>query len=244
MLTPTAAEEQEYGHHHPASTSLNAEGRAAAFTRRRVLTSSIALAGTAFAVAMTQAFGQKPDLRPTGEDALGPFYPITVPADQDFDLTVVAGRDGRASGQVLYLIGRVLNTRGEPISDAVIEIWQANAVGRYAHPGDDNKAPLDPNFQGYAKIRTGPDGGYRFKTVKPGEYGSRTPHIHFDVKGRNTRVITQMYFEGETRNETDGLLKRRSTETKKTLVSRYGTPTGQQEKNALVALWDIVLATG
>lgn len=239
MLTPTTATEENAGRHHAAPTL-----RGPGLTRRGLLTASMALAGAAISGAMRPAFSQKPDLKPTGEDALGPFYPITVPTDQDFDLTAVTGRDGRASGQVLYLRGSVLNTRGEPISGAVIEIWQANALGRYDHPGDDNKAPLDPNFQGYAKIRTGPDGSYRFKTIKPGEYGSRTPRIHFDVKGRNTRVITQMYFEGEAKNETDGLLRRRSAETKKTLISRYGAPSGLQEKNALVALRDIVLVAG
>jgi protocatechuate 3,4-dioxygenase beta subunit len=138
----------------------------------------------------------------------------------------------------------MLNTRGEPVADAVLEIWQANAAGRYAHPGDDNKAPLDPNFQGYARIRTGADGSYRFKTVNPGPYAGRTRHIHFDVKGRNTRLVTQMYFEGDPLNEKDGLLKRRSAESRKTLISRPVTPTGTQERDALVVTWDIVLASG
>jgi protocatechuate 3,4-dioxygenase beta subunit len=202
----------------------------------------MALAGAAFT--SLSASAQKTELRETADDALGPFYPLTIPADTDFDLTVVAGKDGRAQGQLLYVSGRVLNTRGEPVSDAVLEIWQANSHGRYAHPGDTNKAPLDPNFQGYAKIRTGVDGTYRFKTIKPGAYEDRTQHIHFDIKGKNTRLITQMYFEGEARNETDGLLKRRSPASKKTLISRYGSPSGDQEKNALVALWDVVLASG
>ena len=66
------------------------------------------------------------------------FYPVTVPADQDADLTVIEGQAGRAAGQLLYVSGRVVNTRGEPVADAVIEIWQANAAGRYAPPGDDS----------------------------------------------------------------------------------------------------------
>lgn len=238
MLIPTAATEEDSGHHHAGPVQ-----RIPAITRRGVLTASMALAGAAL-TGIAPAFGQKPDMRPTAADALGPFYPLTAPADQDFDLTVVAGRDARASGQVLYVSGRVLNTRGEPVADAVIELWQANAAGRYAHPGDDSKATLDPNFQGYAKIRAGADGSYRIKTIKPGAYDNRTPHIHFDVKGRNTRVITQMYFAGEAKNETDPLLKPRSAAAKATLISRYGTPSGPQEQDALVALWDIVLAAG
>lgn len=239
MLTPTAASDEKSGHHLPA------HGRTlTAVLRRRIITASMALAGAAFAGGMVPAFGQTPALRATAEDALGPFYPLTIPADVDFDLTVIAGKPGRALGQLLYVDGRVLNTRGEPVANAVIEIWQANAAGRYAHPGDDSKAPLDPHFQGYAKIRTGADGSYRFKTIKPAPYDGRTAHIHFDVHGKNTRVVTQMYFEGEKRNETDALLKRRSPESRKTLISRFGTPSGQQERDALVALWDIVLASG
>lgn len=237
MLTPTASEE-ESGHDHATPVFHHA-----AMSRRGMLTASIALAGAALG-GIAPAFGQAKELRNTAEDALGPFYPITIPADQDFDLTMVSGKPGRAAGQLLYVSGRVVNTRGEPVADAVLEIWQANAAGRYAHPGDDNKAPLDPNFQGYAKIKTGADGSYRIKTIMPGAYANRTPHIHFDVKGRNSRLISQMYFEGEARNETDGLLRRRSPESKATLISRYGQPSGQQEKDARVAQWDIVLAFG
>jgi protocatechuate 3,4-dioxygenase beta subunit len=242
MLTPTAATDEDSGHHH-AAPAPRVRGITRGITRRSALAASMALAGAAL-TGIAPAFGQKPDLRPTAADALGPFYPLTVPPDQDFDLTVVAGREGRAAGQLLYVSGRVLDTRGEPVSGAVIELWQANAAGRYAHPGDDSKPALDPNFQGYAKIRTGADGSYRIKTIKPGAYGNRTPHIHFDVKGSNSRVITQMYFAGEAKNETDPLLTPRSAAAKATLISRFGTPSGQQEKGALVALWDIVLASG
>jgi len=238
MLTPTAAEE-ESGHHHAARLP-----QVAGVTRRGMLSAAVAMAGAAFAGGIAPAFGQKAGLAHTASDVLGPFYPITVPADQDFDLTVVAGKDGRAQGQLLYVSGRVVNTHGEPVADATIEIWQANAAGRYAHPGDDNTAPLDPHFQGYAKIRSGADGSYRFKTIRPGAYTNRTPHIHFDVKGGNTRLITQMYFEGEPLNETDSLLMRRSPEAKKTLISRYDKPAGNQEREARVAVWDIVLAFG
>ncbi len=95
-------------------------------------------------------------------------------------------------------MGRVLNAGGEPVSGARIEIWQANAHGRYAHPADDNPAPLDPNFQGYAKLLTDADGRYRFKTIKPSAYPAgafmRPAHIHFDVTGKLDRLVTQMYF--------------------------------------------------
>lgn len=237
MLTPTAAEAES------GPSRIARLNQLGSVRRRGLLGASLALAGAAW-TGFTPAFGQKASLRPTSADDLGPFYPVAHPADQDFDLTMVAGRDGRAAGQLLYVSGRVLDRSGEPIADAEIELWQANAAGRYTHPGDSSTAPLDPNFDGYAKIRTAADGSYRIRTIKPGEYGARTPHIHFDVRGRQTRLITQMYFEGEPRNETDGLLKDRSADAKKTLISRYGSPSGAQEPTALVAHWDVVLAFG
>ena len=90
---------------------------------------------------------------------------------------------------------------GTPQANARLEIWQANDVGRYAHPGDTRAdAPLDPNFQGYADIRADAKGGFRILTIKPGLYPvdgmfQRSPHIHFDIRGRQRRLVTQMYFE-------------------------------------------------
>jgi protocatechuate 3,4-dioxygenase beta subunit len=172
---------------------------------------------------------------------------MTLPADHDADLTIVAGKDVRALGQVLYLSGRVTNLRGEPVAGVEMEIWQANAAGRYTHPSERNPAPIDPNFDGYAKIRTGPDGGYSIKTIKPGAYpdsptSMRPPHIHFDIRGRVNRLVTQMYFEGEALNDKDSILQ--SASRKDGLTSRYGQLSGQQEPEALVAAWNIVLIAG
>lgn len=235
MLMPTAAEDGHAPSAHPEPHG--------SLSRRGLLRASAAAAGGAL-VAAVPAFAQTPPLRYTADDALGPFYPLSFPADQDFDLTRVDGQSGVAQGQLLYVSGRVLTPAGTPVAGAVLEVWQANAHGRYAHPGDNNTAPLDPNFQGYARLRTDAEGHYRMKTVKPGEYTGRTPHIHFDVRGARSRLITQMYFEGEARNATDGLLSRRSPASRQTLVARYVAPSGAQEKTALAAQWDIVLAFG
>ena len=217
------------------------------FTRRSMLTASAVVTGAALTGGISLAFGQQPALRPTNEQILGPFYPVRLPADQDADLTVISGKDTRALGQIMYVNGRVTNLRGEPVADAELEIWQANAAGRYTHPADQNPALIDPNFEGYARIRTGVDGSYRFKTVKPGAYPSsptsmRPPHIHFDVKGRASRLLTQMYLEGEALNEKDRHLQGASR--KEGLIAHYGAPSGQQEANALVAVWNIVLMAG
>ncbi len=244
MLKPTTPIADIHAHHDewPATAS-------GVVTRRNWLATSAALAGMQIVGGASMVRAQTAPLRPpTAEEIIGPFFPTRLPADQDNDLTVATGRPARALGQVLYLSGRVTNRRGEPVQNAELEIWQANAAGRYAHPADENPAPVDPNFEGYAKIRTGADGSWRIKTIKPGSYPvtprwSRPPHIHFDVKGQASRLVTQMYLEGEALNEKDVLLQR-SWGGKETAVARYVASSGQPEANALVAVWDIVLLAG
>jgi len=183
----------------------------------------------------------------TPNQVMGPFYPVEKPLDQDADLTAIAGRSGVAEGQVVHVVGRVLNNEGAPVAGARVEIWQANTHGRYSHPYDWNTAPLDPNFEGFGVAVTDSEGRYRFKTVKPGPYPvtedwSRPPHIHFDVSGRVGRVVTQMYFENEPLNEVDRLLQ--GTRQFQTLIARYQPPGAAGEDIApedLVATWDIVL---
>ncbi len=245
LLTPTAPTEENHRHIHVPTQSQHISN-----TRRGMLTASAALTGAAMGGVMFSAFAQKARFQPTSEQVMGPFYPMTLPADQDADLTVIAGKSGRALGQILYVSGRVTNVRGEPIANAELDIWQANSVGRYSHPGDQGPALLDPNFEGYAKIRTGADGNYRFKTVKPAAYPtgidgwSRPPHIHFDIKGRASRLVTQMYFAGEALNEKDKLFTSSSADGRKSLLARADAPSGKQERDALVAIWDVVLVSG
>lgn len=122
-------------------------------------------------------------LRETADLITGPFYPQRKPPDSDVDMTLIRGHRSRASGPVVQLSGRVLNLRGEPLRDVRIEVWQANANGRYTHPSDPNtNAPFDPDFQGYAALRTDRDGRYFITTIKPGPYPTargdmRAPHM-------------------------------------------------------------------
>ena len=148
----------------------------------------------------------------TAESPMGPFFPSSYRGETDADLTRIAGRAERAKGQVIEVVGRVLNSKGEPISGARLDIWQANAAGRYAHPQDPAIMPLDPNFQGFASIHTGSDGSWKLTTIKPGSYdspiGNRPPHIHLDVNGMDSRNILQMYFpEDEEANRRDTLYR-------------------------------------
>ena len=182
-------------------------------------------------------------LRPTPPNALGPFYPPQKPADSDADLTHVAGHAGGAKGTLLYVSGRVLDVHGKPIGNAALELWQANAFGRYIHPADsDASGPLDPDFQGYGRLASGADGAFRIKTIKPPPYSGRTPHIHFIVADRSTRLTTQMFFEGEVMNERDGLYRYLSRDDRRASTGRYMDRSAAMEPGVLAVAWDIVLA--
>ena len=186
--------------------------------------------------------------RRTPSQVLGPFYPVEKPVDQDADLTVIAGKTGRAAGQVIEVTGRVLNGEGNPIAGARIEIWQANAQGRYAHPSDRNPAPVDPNFEGFALLKTDAEGRYRFKTIKPAAYpedtgAMRAPHIHFDVLGHKNRLVTQMFFAGESLNDTDRFLQTAGANRNRLIVPLARVP-AQTDAAPLAGVWDIVLDRG
>ncbi len=145
----------------------------------------------------------------TAPSDLGPFYPIKRDFEDDADMTWLHGHDKRATGDVIEISGRVLDRHGNPMSNARLEIWQANHAGRYAHANDTSDAPLDPHFQGYANLRTGADGEWRITTIRPGAYSQRTRHLHFDVQGRDQRLPAQMYFpEDSEANAKDGLFRR------------------------------------
>lgn len=136
-------------------------------------------------------------LRPTPADDLGPFYPPAWRGEIDTDLTRFDGR--LAQGRALALAGSVRDTSGQAIAGATVEIWHADAHGRYRHPGVDPRT-LDPGFQGFGRSTTDAAGEYAFATIYPGNYGSRPPHIHFRVLAPGGReLVTQMYFNGNQR---------------------------------------------
>ncbi len=151
-----------------------------------------------------------------------------------------------AQGTPINVVGRVLDRRGNPVAGATIELWQANAVGRYDHPGDtQSPGALDPNFQGYATIATDRNGNFKFRTIKPGAYkipgDMRTPHIHLDIKGRSERLVTQMYFPGEPLNDSDLLL--RNADPRASVIARL-VDRLSGDPGAAAYAWDVVLAVG
>jgi protocatechuate 3,4-dioxygenase beta subunit len=141
----------------------------------------------------------------TPQQMRGPFYPDRMPLDQDNDLTRLMDRDP-SQGEITDLTGRVLGLDGTPINDALIEIWQCDANGRYIHRGDRGGRPRDPGFQGYGKTRSDSDGGYRFRTIKPVPYPGRAPHIHVAVTAPGRKpLVTQLYVDGARENSRDFL---------------------------------------
>lgn len=121
----------------------------------------------------------------------------------------------QAQGALMQVSGRVLDEDGRPVPNAIVELWQANASGRYAHALDDRAVPLDPNFLGHGRVRSDENGAYAFLTIKPGAYPVpvkdtwwRPPHIHFSVLGPSSlsRLVTQMYFPGDPLNDWDRIL--------------------------------------
>ena len=183
---------------------------------------------------------------PTPDQILGPFYPVQKPFDGGNDLARLKGK-GQAQGEIIHVVGQVLNLRGEPCPGVNLEIWQANGAGRYTHPHDRNPAALDPNFTGYANVVTDAEGRYRFRTVKPGAYPVvpqywRPPHIHFDITGRINRLITQMYFPDEPLNQKDPLLQQ--SWAKDSLIAQVLDPAADGEPGAKRVVWNIVLIQG
>jgi protocatechuate 3,4-dioxygenase, beta subunit len=185
-------------------------------------------------------------LKLTSPQILGPFYPLGAPT-LDGDLTRIDNGSNVAEGQVLYISGRLLDQSGAPVANTKIEIWQANAHGRYTHPNDDNSAPLDPNFDGFAVVHSDNDGRYSLKTVKPGAYPTgpnsiRPAHVHFEVHGRTERFVTQMYFQGDPHHDQDPWLQ--SSRNQDTIVMPLLDPAEGMDPGSKQVVFDIVMRNG
>jgi protocatechuate 3,4-dioxygenase beta subunit len=187
------------------------------------------------------------ELHPVG----GPVFGDETVFELDYDLT--KQHEGEPLGERIIVSGRVLDDNGKPIRNALVEVWQANAGGRYKHEVDQHPAPLDPNFSGAGRCRTDDDGNYRFITIKPGAYpwgnhenAWRPAHIHFSVFGRafTQRLVTQMYFPGDPLFRFDPIFNSvRDPKARALLVSEFDLATTKPEW-ALAYRWNIVLGHG
>lgn len=209
-------------------------------TRRHFL-SSIAVVTAGAAVFLNpSAFAD--ELTRTPSQTEGPFYPNKMPLDTDNDLLIINDTITPAVGAVTYLSGRVLDSRGEPVRNAVVEIWQVDNNGAYLHSGSVNREKRDVNFQGFGRFLTGSTGDYYFRTIKPVAYPGRTPHIHFAVKmkGRQ-KFTTQCYVKGDAGNERDFVLKGiRDAKARNSVIVDF-MPIKESRMGELAARFDIIL---
>ncbi len=184
----------------------------------------------------------------TLSETTGPVYGHGRIGELDNDLT--RQHEGEPLGERIIVTGRVLDGDGRPVRNSLIEVWQANAAGRYVHQGDRHPAPLDPNFTGAGRYLTDDEGRYRFVTVKPGAYpwknhdnAWRPAHIHFSLFGPAfaTRLVTQMYFPGDPLFDQDPIFQSvRDPKARQRLVSSFDLETTEPEW-ALGYRFDIVL---
>lgn len=207
------------------------------WTRRRFLG---AMTVGAAALYVPGAFAE--ELTRTAAQTEGPFYPDKMPLDTDNDLLIINDKITPAVGDITHLTGKILDAKGNPIRNAVVEIWQCDNNGVYLHSGSDNGKNRDGNFQGFGRFLTGKSGEYYFRTIKPVPYNPRTPHIHFQVKvPRQEQFTTQCYIKGHPGNAKDGVL--RGVRDPKALASLMVDfmPIKESKVGELAANFDIVL---
>ena len=188
-------------------------------------------------------------LVPSLSELTGPVYGHASVGELDHDLTKNGAKDGDPVGERIIVTGRVLDEDGRPLPDTLIEVWQANAAGRYIHTVDQHDAPLDPNFFGGGRCVTGSDGVYKFYSVRPGAYpwgnhfnAWRPNHIHFSLFGPAfaTRLVTQMYFPGDPLLNLDPLFQSTPEAARDSLVARFDIEVTEPDF-ALGFVFDIVL---
>lgn len=176
---------------------------------------------------------------PTPSQTEGPFYPRTLPAERDGDLTRVAGRTGVAQGTLLYLTGTVVRIDGAPLAGAVVELWQCDALGTYHHVGEGG--PQDENFQGYGVVTAGADGRYSFKTIRPVPYPGRTPHLHLKLRHPDAKALTtQLYVAGDS-TAGDGVIRWSGADVHERLSITL-LPAAGKEQGSVAANYEFVLA--
>jgi len=184
----------------------------------------------------------------TKTETTGPVFGHSLVTAADSDLT--AQHSGEPLGERIIVSGRVLDEDGHGVPDSLVEVWQANAAGRYMHKVDHHGAPLDPNFSGCGRVVTDAEGRYRFVSIKPGAYpwgnhhnAWRPQHIHFSLFGAGllTRLVTQMYFPGDPLLEFDPIYNSTADENaRRRLVAKFDWTTTERSY-ALGYRFDIVL---
>ncbi len=205
---------------------------------RRVFLGALSLGAAAFTTRGLFA----DELVRTPNQTEGPFYPNKLPLDTDNDLLVINDGITPAVGEVTYLTGRILDAKGDPVRNALVEIWQVDNNGAYIHTKDPHGENHDKNFQGFGRFLTGSTGEYYFRTIKPVLYTGRTRHIHFKIKrGSKELLTTQCYVKGEPANERDGIYRSiRDPEARESVTVDFAPIPGSRI-GELAARFDVVL---
>ncbi len=207
---------------------------------RRVFLGTLTLGAAAFTT--RGAFAE--ELTRTPEQTEGPFYPDRLPLDTDNDLLIINDTITPAVGEVTHLGGRILDAGGNPVRNALVEIWQVDGHGAYLHTGSSNRDRRDTHFQGYGRSLTGSSGEYYFRTVKPVAYPGRTPHIHVKIgKAGKDLLTTQCYVKGQPGNARDGVYRQLRDPKARDAVTVDFAPLAGSKVGALAARFDIVLGT-
>ena len=180
----------------------------------------------------------------TPKQTEGPFYPDKMPLDTDNDLIIINDALTPAVGTVAYLSGQVMDIKGNPIRNALVEIWQVDNNGIYLHSRGGRREKLDSNFQGYGKFLTDSKGRYSFRSLKPSPYSGRTPHIHMAISAKGQRKLTtQCYVKGEPRNKKDFILKRVKGERERNSLIIPFNPLPNSKVGEVSAQFNIVLGS-
>lgn len=176
-------------------------------------------------------------LRASASQTVGPFFSV------GFAWLYRDTMDGPSvEGERIRISGRVLDGAGEPVPDAMLELWQANAHGKYAHPDDTQSLPVQADFSGFGRVATSPDGSFQFTTIRPGRVPgpdgrAQAPHIVVSVfaRGLLARLVTRIYFAGDKANEEDAVLALVPADRRGTLMARpVGAVAGQLEWNVIL----------
>jgi protocatechuate 3,4-dioxygenase beta subunit len=198
------------------------------------------LAVGAMAFAAPGAFAE--ELVRTAAQTEGPFYPDKLPLDTDNDLIIVNDGLTSAVGTIAHVTGKILDAHGDPVKNALVEIWQCDANGAYLHSGSDNGGKRDGNFQGFGRFLTGSSGEYYFRTIKPVAYPGRTPHIHYKIKkGKKELLTTQCYIKGHPGNEKDGIWRSVRDPKARDSITVDFTPIKESRIGEVAAKFDLVL---
>ena len=206
---------------------------------RRHFLGSLAFGAAAFAA--RGAFAEELERTPRIQE--GPYYPTKLPLDTDNDLLIINDSINPAVGEVTHLSGRILDAKGDPIRNALVEIWQCDRDGTYLRPHLENGDKYDTNFQGFGRFLTGSTGEYYFRTIKPVPYTGRpAAHIHFKVwKDNKVQLTTECFVKGYAGNERDSIYRRAVASKGGRMLPVEFAPVKGSRIGELAAKFDIVL---